>query len=509
MDKELMNDMPEEENEAVQAPADAEETAADETAQADEETVTETETEELPEELAQEDTEEEESEICPVCETGKVADGKAYCEECEAAMLKRKPPVLAWICGAAVLILSFFALVAVFLVSAPAIQIIKGDIAAENKSWYTAYIEYSEVDSVISEINSILGTSELNSFIQAGDEIKAKLIEAYGKSTNPISAYTLAKQYFTDEEMEKYPALSEYKFMNTEYNTSYDYISAVLDYMMQENSSYETTVKNLESLRENEEVEGVFVDYFSAAVASYYDLPLDKQIESFAKLDEAAKKSGKDYRWLYYKDYAELLIKAGQTDKANAIFDEMIAENKNADDYYSIKIKSLLSAGDIEGAEKTLDAFKVDNEGYDSAYIFEISLLRSKGELDKALELCTEALEIHGTSPELYRQRALIYLLQGRYDEAYEEVFVANSTAYNLYYYYGDSTAYSVELDNTVYVCTYLCDKFGKKDTENAIYIKEILSQYEQVEFSDEVSSIISGEKTVQEVLSEGVHDLV
>lgn len=505
MDKELMNDMPEEENEAVQAPADAEETAADEpiaeaadeeTAEPDEETVIDNEAD-------------EECEICPICETGKISDGKAYCEECEAVMLKRKPPVLAWICGAAVLILSFFALVTAFLISAPAIQVIKGDIAAQNKCWYTAYVEYSEVDSVISEINSILGTSELNSFIQAGTKVKAKLIEAYGKSTNPINAYSLAKQYFTDEEMGKYPALSEYKFMNSAYSTSYDYISEILDYMMQDGSTHKATLEKLEKLRENEEIEGVFIDYFAAAAASYFELPLEEQIEAFAKLDENAKAGNKDYRWLYYKDYAELLIKAGQTEKANAIFDEMIAENKNADDYYSVKIKSLLSAGDIEGAEKALDAFKVDNEGYDSAYIFEMTILRSKGELDRALELCTEALEIHGTSAELYRQRALIYLLQGKYDEAFEEAFDANSTAYNLYYYYGDSTAYTVEIDNTFYVCTYLCDKLGKKDTENAIYIKEILSQYEQVEFSDEVNSIISGEKTVQEVLSEGVHDLV
>ena len=80
---------------------------------------------------------------------------------------------------------------------------------------------------------------------------------------------------------------------------------------------------------------------------------------------------------------------------------------------------------------------------------------------------------------------------------------------YNLYYYYGDSSAYSVELDHTVYVCTYLCDKLGKKDTENAIYLKEILAQFEQVDFSDNVTAIVNGKKTVQQVLTEGVCDLV
>jgi hypothetical protein len=58
-------------------------------------------------------------------------------------------------------------------------------------------------------------------------------------------------------------------------------------------------------------------------------------------------------------------------------------------------------------------------------------------------------------------------------------------------------------------VSAYLCDKFGEKNTENAAYISEIISQYGEIQFSEEVESILNGEKTVQEVLSEGVHDLV
>lgn len=482
MDKELMNQQPEEEIEAEQTVTETEETV----------------TEEI-----------EEVELCPICESGKVAEGKYYCENCEAQMLKRKPPFLAWICGAAAIVLSFFALIAVFLVSAPAIQVIKGDIAAEENKWYSAYIEYNEVDTVLNEINSILGTSKLTEFIKVGSDVRVKLIEAYGKSTNPVNAYSLARQYFTDDEIEKNSSLREYKYMNDSYNTAYESVSEALDFMMQEGSTYEASIAKLEEFRGKEGIDDIFIDYFSAAASSYFNLPVKDQIASFEKIDKTAKESNKDYRWLYYIDYAKILIEAGMNDKANELFDEMIAENKNADDYYSLKINSLLSAGDIEGAEKVLDDFKVDNESYDSTYIFEISILRSKGELDKALELCKEALEVYGTTPELYRQRALIYLVQGKYDEAYEEVFAANSTAYNLYYYYNDSSAFTVELDHTVYVCAYLCDKFGEKSTENAVYISEILTQYAGVEFSDKVTAIINGEKTVQEVLSEGACDLV
>ena len=111
--------------------------------------------------------------------------------------------------------------------------------------------------------------------------------------------------------------------------------------------------------------------------------------------------------------------------------------------------------------------------------------------------------------PELYRQLALIYLLEGDYDNAYDQAYQANLTAYNRYYYYGDSSAYTVELDNTVYICAYLGKNFGEMTSEYAIYVNEILDSYEGVELSDKLNSIISGEKTVQQVLTEGECDLI
>ena len=45
--------------------------------------------------------------------------------------------------------------------------------------------------------------------------------------------------------------------------------------------------------------------------------------------------------------------------------------------------------------------------------------------------------------------------------------------------------------------------------SEYAIYVNEILDSYEGVELSDKLNSIISGEKTVQQVLTEGECDLI
>lgn len=529
MDKELMNAVPEGENEAPEAIADAEEIT-----EAAEETVVETveETEEIAEEAeenteertepaetevteaeeAEEETveaEEEEYELCPVCGENRLPENSNYCEECEAAMLKRKPPFLAWVCGAAVLVLSVFALVCSFLVSAPAIQVIKGDAAAKNNSWYTAFLEYSEVDTVVSEVNSILGSSALNNLVQSGSDVKLKLINAVAKYSNPLDAYSYASNYFTEEEIEKNATLRGYKEMQEAYAFNYETLYEGIEIMYSEDGTYEEVVAKFESFRGTEGVEDIFVDYFITAAASYYRLSAEEQLACFEKIDASAKASGNDYRWLYYIDYANMLNDAGESEKAIALLDEMIAEDNTAYDYYTLKMKTQIAQGKLDAAEETCSAFEANNEGYDTTYILRAVLLRCQGKTSEAKELLNEALETYGTVPELYRQLALLYLLEGDYDNAYEQAYTAYVTAYNRYYYYGDSNAYTVELDNTVYICSYLCNELGEMTSENAIYITDVLSSYEGVELSDKLNSIISGEKTVQEVLTEGECDLV
>lgn len=528
MDKELMNAVPEEENEAPEAVAETEEmteTTVEETEEAKaEETVAE-DTEEASEEpqeneAPEDETIENESEIaeeteedfepCPLCGENRLPEDKNYCESCETAMLKRKPPFLAWICGAAVLLLSVFALIVSFLISAPAIQVIKGDIAAENNSWYTAFLEYSEVDTVAGEVNSILGSSPLNNFIQTGKEVKLKLVNAVANYSNPLDAYSYASNYFTEEEIEKNASLREYKEMAEAYETSYDALYEGIEMMTSNDKhTYEEVVAKFESHRGEEGVEDIFVDYFITAAASYYHLSPEEQLACFEKIDASAKASGKEYRWLYYIDYANMLNDAGKSDEAIALLDEMIERDNTAYDYYTLKVKTQIAQGNIDAANETCSAFEANNEGYDTAYILRATILRCQGETERAKALINEALETYGTVPELYRQLALIYLLEGDYDNAYEQAYLANVTAYNRYYYYGDSNSYTVELDNTVYICAYLCNKLGEMTSENAIYITDILASYEGVELSDKLNSIISGEKTVQEILTEGEHDLV
>ena len=165
--------------------------------------------------------------------------------------------------------------------------------------------------------------------------------------------------------------------------------------------------------------------------------------------------------------------------------------------------------GKTDEAARVMQEYKAACKGTDTAYQLEISYLRSVGELDKAREHCTEALKEYGTSPEIYRQSALIYLMNGDYDNAYEDAYEADYAAYQIYQYTGDNSAYTQELSNTIYLCSWLCKEKGKKDTDNAAYIDEILSSFSESEISDSVLQIIKGDKTLEEVLMKGECDLI
>ena len=244
-------------------------------------------------------------------------------------------------------------------------------------------------------------------------------------------------------------------------------------------------------------------------VAAYKDMPDADRIK-FLEAAEAADSAEKsDYSWLYSLDYARLLMNVGQSDKALTYLDKQLKYDKSSFNANSMKMRLYLAEGKTDEAARVMQEYKAACKGTDTAYQLEISYLRSVGELDKARELCTEALEEYGTSPELYRQSALIYLMNGDYDNAYEDAYEADYAAYQIYQYTGDNSAYTQELSNTIYLCSWLCKEKGKKDTDNAAYIDEILSSFSESEISDSVLQIIKGDKTLEEVLTKGECDLI
>ncbi len=535
MDNEKISAVPEEENEAQVTPNEAAEEAEETTqpAEESEEAVEETDNEpcedtqasaeNADEEQTEEDTEVAEEisensdaeeaeakisseELCPICEERKKGDDSDYCPECEAEMLSRKTPMLGWLGGLLAIVFSVFALGLTILVSAPSIQIARGDYLANDNCWYSAYKEYSGVSAIVEEVNTILRTN--SQFVQTGSGLNIKIIEAVANCYSPLDALSIADNLLGEGSVDKYFALKKYKDVRDDYLTTYEALMEPIEAMSYGEADAAITYAAFDAARSAEGVNGIFIDYFLFNAAVYYDDTNEVQLKYLGAVDAAAKESKEDYSWLYYQDYANLLYEEGETEKAILLLDELSENDRTKFGAYELKMRIALTQDDIDEASRVLAEFKKYNEGYDTAYTLESTFLRATGELEKAKVLIDEALEQYDSVPELHRQLALIYLLEGDYDNAYEAAFKADNNAYYLYAYMGDSSAYTPQLNNTLYLCTYLAKQQGTMTSENSVYIEEILASFAEEDLSPEVVAIVEGEKTVNEVLTEGACDL-
>lgn len=525
MDNEKMNEIPEEETEAEVTQNEEAQQAADSAEISDEPAQEQVEESELGEETvdeaaeyvsdekteaeipAAEETEEnvDESKLCLACGERRKEEGSDYCSGCEAEMLSRKVPFLGWVSGLLAVVMSVFALALVILVSAPSIQVARADSYARDKCWYTAYKEYSAVSTVVEEVNSILG--EQSVFVQTGTGVSVKIIDAVANTYSPLDALSVAERMIGDKASE-IPALKKYNSIREDYSAAYEALQSPIEAMAYGDSDAATTYAAFEAARGGEGVKDVYIDYFLYNAAAYYGDSEDVQLKYLEAADAGAKANGEDFSWLYYQDLADLLFTMGENDRAEEYLDVLIDGDKTKFGAYELKLKIALAKGETENAAALIDEFKKNNEGYDTAYSLEAAYLRINGETDKAKELLTEAFAEYDTIPEIHRQMALVLLLEGDYDGAYEEVFVADNNAYYLYAYMGDSSAYTAELNNTLYLCTYLAKTFGSGETENAAYFDDILGSFSEEDLSKDVKAVISGEKTVEEVLTKGACDL-
>ncbi len=537
MDNEKINAVPEEENEVQVNPNEAAEEAEETVRAAEEEQeASADEAEEIngepcesaekePAETATEDSEigdepqeesvaeaqEDEEELlpenlCPACEEREKGEDSDYCPECEAAMLSRKTPMLGWLGGLAAIVFSVFALFLTIIVSAPSIQVARGDSLARDKCWYSAYKEYSEVTSVVEEINAILGTT--SSFAKTGSGLSIRIIESVAHCYSPLDALSVSGNLLGEESADKYFAPRKYTKVRDDYLATYEALMAPIEEMTYGEADKQTTYAAFEAARSTEGVSGLYIDYFLYNAAAYYDDTNEVQLKYLDAVDAAAKESKEDYSWLYYQDYASLLYEEGETEKALQYLNELTENDRTKFGAYELKMRIALAQGDNDEASRILAEFKKYNEGFDTAYTLEASFLRASGELDKAKTLIEEALQQYDSVPELHRQLALVYLLEGDYDNAYESAFKADNNAYYLYAYMGDSSAYTPQLNNTLYLCTYLAKQKGSSATDNSAYIDEILDSFDEEDLSRETLSIVKGEKTVEEVLTEGACDL-
>ncbi len=516
MSEENIKGIPEEENtelqneEITEITEDAVEEVADE---ATEEAVEETAEE--ADEVNSEETEEEEPEktiaeenLCPYCGKNEKTEDSDYCEECEAAMLSRKIPFLAWVGGLAAVVFSVFALALVFILTAPSIQVAKGDKYAKENRWYSAYTEYSNVSSVIEELKTILGGE--SPFLQTGSTLAVKKFNALAQYTSPLEAFYYEGTSVGHLEGKPNRMMKNYYEIYNDYLSSYDIVLDTLEKKFGTSSpSAEEMHAAVEELRGTEGINDIWVDYYHLTFAYNYNEPDEVALGYLEAIDENVKKTTLDYSWLYYTEIADLLYKTGDYEKSSAYLDKLIEKDRTNFGAYELQMRILMKNEGLDEAKKLLDEFKKYNEGIDTAYVLEIMYLRCAKEYDKAIELCTEATEEYGSSPEINRQLALVHLLKGDYANAYESAFSAYSNAIYIAQYYQDESSLTNQLYNTLYLCAFFESEKGTMTSANASQIIQILDDLKDYVDTQSVLDIIDGKKTPEQVLTEGEFDLV
>lgn len=497
-----------------------------------EESVEENEQEESGEEVEEEATEEteeeseeiDESDLCLHCGKKHRKENSEYCEKCEKQLIKTKIPFLGFIVGACALVVSLFAFAFTVMLATPALDVSAGDKFASENNWFSAYGEYASASQEITNVISTLGeTSPVSQFITTGCNLKLKSFKCIEKVYDPIQAGQYISNIFGSSSTkftEKNKYIKDVLAISEEYNATSQKASTAIQpiYDADEKGSLtpevgKKVIADLEKMRDTEGVNNVFLDYFIYSVAGYCGGDDEEMTGYLEKMHKTATESGKDYYWLYYDEYITKLMGEKKYDEAVPLIEHQMEQDSSDFQPANQLLRIYLSKGELDKAEKFVDEFckiNVSSDGSesDSNYVMRIMMHRVKGEYEKAVALANEGNE-QFSSPEFSRQLALIDLLNGDYDSAYENAYTAQDMAYYFASYYGDQSAFTTELANTVYLAAYMCDKEGKKNTENAQYIDEFLASYNGEVPDGIVGDIINGKITIEDALTKGVYDLI
>ena len=476
--------------------------------------------------------------ICPICGEMPVANGHEYCYKCETELSKTAIPFRAWLAGIVALLFSLVAFLMVLLISAPCLQCLKGDMYASRRIWFNAYENYSGVAEVTKEISDIMNDTVISAGYNAlmtklksdatfddlfstGANFRLRIFKTVEKIYDPLKAYQYSSQVFTEPNDASFIKHNRYMKKSNEvyqiYDTTYAAMGEGIEYLYGlEQPTVEDgqkVIEMFEKARGQEGVSDVWVSYLQYNVAGYCAFDSEETFELLKKVDEDAKKDKRDYLWLYGNELISAYISRGLDDEAVPYIETLMKDDASDFNSRQAMERIYIRNGEYEKAEEMCNKYSKDNlttQGVesDSGFNLRINLERSRGNFDSAKQLIEDANATYSLIPEFDRQLALIYLVEGDYDAAYEAAFSAEDKAYYRSYAYSDSSGYTTELTNTTYLCAYMCKKYGKCDSENAEYLDEYLQTAEYIQ-GGIVEKIVSGEVTIEEALTKGVCDLI
>lgn len=277
---------------------------------------------------------------------------------------------------------------------------------------------------------------------------------------------------FSQEEIESDRTLSRINEKLTAFNATADAAYAIIaDYETKPAAEipYDDLMAQFEALLSGQAAsdttdttgEAASPDDYDPMIVYYYEFYLAKICgkDAQTQLEYLNKMKGTgstDYQWLYYPEMARCLGEAGDYDQAFALCDEMLKDNRD-------------------------DA---------NAYASRAALYRRQQNYDAALTEIGTGLEASADNPELLRQRAIVYLLQGNTANAKTDAEAAFNTSATV---------------NTSNVLAAVCHAIG--DTSGLEEVVSFLKSY-GTQLSDRTQSYVDGAITLEQLFLEGSADV-
>lgn len=471
---------------------------------------------------------------CSYCGGNKAAEGSEYCEACEKKLLAKRVPFMGWVAGfvslSVAVVLSIAALSGTLLTSGAN----KGDEYAKKGNWHAAYEQYYEgyrlsverINVINDSLNRIFETEE-RAYINPSLGLKKRMINVVANYYGPLDAYYYATGFLSERELAM-PFMKDYEKMHQAFQTTYMTVEETFNKSFEENPDYKTILAEMDKYAGKEGVDDVFLNYHKYVIAVNLGAPVSEQLEILRNIEKLAAESGDDYDWLCNPTMAQTLYDAGEIDETMVYLEKIIESNKSNYEAYRLKMKIQVMAGDIEAAGKTVAEFRENHENNELSYyadVLEIEYLRFIGEYDKAEALCIEADESYKNVPEtngmmdliymienklvmpteIYRQRALILMINGEYAEAFDCIMEAyRMESYYAQYLQGTTSLNDPKFYGTLYLSAVLVNNNNQVTEENQPDVEMVLEMFGKGSISEKIDAVKNGEKTVKEVLEEG-----
>jgi tetratricopeptide (TPR) repeat protein len=395
------------------------------------------------------------------------------------------------IAGAAVIVAAFTSVIALPVTQA-------GSFEAENRL-NDALNSYYQAQDEADQLNEQLGTKNL---FTSGTKTFVKEMKLTAVARSPLSVGQILSTAVKDEKAYKniwLKDLKQYSDMYTAFQNTQTAVGPIVsEYQETEPKDipYDEIIARIEALKTGENAAD-YADYFLEYYKTYVAVLAEKGAETELKYMLEVKKLAPQAGWLYNFYLADCYKRLERYDEMIAVCDEIIAENTNSVEAYSLKARAYCTLEDFDKAIAVSEEMDKYNPASAAGYALGAEIYRRKGDVEKAAAICDEGLADGAEgSTELYRQQAIVLLLKGDKAAAY----TAANNAYNSAYYNQDTT---LELINTVALCAKLADETEMYD-ETVNFLKQ-----NGYELADNVAQIIAGTKTPQQVFIGGKGDVL